>query len=90
MRHMKVIINGRKYDTETARLLGKVMNENASIGCPVFDELYRKKTGEFFRYLWREFYGSEIVPLTEQEAREWMEDHSSVELYEEIFGEVEE
>lgn len=48
---MKVIINGRKYDTETARLLGKVMNENASIGCPVFDELYRKKTGEFFQYL---------------------------------------
>lgn len=32
---MKVIINGRKYDTETARLLGEVMNENASIGCPV-------------------------------------------------------
>ena len=69
---MKVIINGRKYDTETARLLGEVMNENASIGCPVFDNLYRKKTGEFFRYLWREFYGSEIVPLTEQEARESM------------------
>ena len=68
---MKVIINGRKYDTETARLLGRIMNENASIGCPVFDELYRKKTGEFFQYLWREFYGDEIVPLTEQEARGW-------------------
>ena len=26
----------------------------------------------------------------EQEAREWMEEHSSVDLYEEIFGEVEE
>lgn len=87
---MKVIINGRKYDTETARLLGRIMNENASIGCPVFDELYRKKTGEFFQYLWREFYGDEIVPLTEQEAREWTEEHSSVDLYEEIFGEVEE
>lgn len=49
-----------------------------------------KKTGEFFQYLWREFYGDEIVPLTEQEAREWMEEHSSVDLYEEIFGEVEE
>ena len=86
---MKVIINGRKYDTETARLLGKVMNENASIGCPVFDELYRKRRVSFSNTCggvlrrWN-------CPLTEQEAREWMEEHSSVDLYEEIFGEVEE
>ena len=46
---MKQIINGKKYDTETAERLAC---EDA--GLPVNDfaywceELYRKKTGEFF------------------------------------------
>ena len=34
--NMKVIINGRKYDTETARLLGEVMNEECLHRLPGF------------------------------------------------------
>ena len=34
--------------------------------------------------------GSEIIPLTEAEARTWAEEHLDGDEYEEIFGEVEE
>lgn len=33
--------------------------------------------------------GKAIVPLTEDEAKKWAEDHLTVEEYEKIFGEVE-
>lgn len=100
---MKKIIGGRKYDTDTARVVG-----GTSCGHPGdlgfwSEELYQKKTGEFFlhgeggpmsKYARRTGQnewsgGEEIIPLTEKEAREWVEKYMSEE-YEEIFGEVEE
>jgi hypothetical protein len=101
---MKKIINGRKYDTETAKFLG-----NASFEVPGnfyfwSEDLYKKKTGEYFlageggassKYAHsvglNEWSGGEdIKPLTESEAKEWVEEYLTAEDYEEIFGEVEE
>lgn len=101
---MKRIINGRKYDTGTAELLGRWNN-----GCYTTDldyeaeDLYRKRNGEFFMYCDsgpRGTYavpdcggmagGDAIVPLEVAQARAWAERHLSADKYEDIFGEVEE
>lgn len=101
---MKKIINGRKYDTDTAKCLGAWENE---YGCGDFkhmeESLYKKKTGEFFlygeggamtQYAERDgdayCYGEKIIPLTESEAREWAESRLDCDDYESIFGPVEE
>lgn len=101
---MKKIINGKKYNTETAECLGS--DSHLYRGDLDFwnKELYRKKTGEFFIYGEggpRSEYGREvgqnswsggedITPLTEDEAKKWAERHLDVDEYEAIFGEVEE
>lgn len=97
------VINGKRYDTEKAQ---KVAEAYSSLGRTDFgyweEELYRKRTGEFFLYGWggpasgysksigvNEWSGGEkIRPLTIEEAMEWAEKHLEGEEYEEIFGEV--
>lgn len=100
---MKRIINGKKYDTDTAKAM--LSYSNAYTGFShVCETLYRKKTGEFFLYgeggpmtsyakpcgdnSWSG--GSRITPFTEKEARDWAERHGDADEYEAIFGEVEE
>lgn len=101
---MKKIINGKKYDTETATEIKYYTNGwSCSRSFERVDEtLYRKKTGEFFllgeggpltKYARRtsssEWCGdSRIIPLTEAEAREWLAEHANGDKYEEVFGEV--
>lgn len=101
---MKKIINGRKYDTETATLIAKWDNGIYGDFTSVSEELYEKRNGEWFLYgsggaktkyavatgsnSWGG--GEGITPLTEDEAKEWAEKHLSVEQYEEIWGPVEE
>lgn len=102
---MKKIINGKKYDTDTAKEVGYWNNGLlCSDFCYIEETLYKKKTGEFFlcgrggaitKYTERVSEGfsgpgKAIVPLTEDEAKKWAEDHLTVEEYEGIFGEVEE
>ena len=101
---MKKIINGRKYDTETAELIGYYTYSNPSDFYYVEESLYRKKTGEFFldgeggaASVYAETAGSneryggeKIIPLTVEEAKEWAEHHLDGDKYEEVFGEVEE
>lgn len=101
---MKKIINGKKYDTETASEIWCYWN-----GLSITDfhykkeRLYKKKTGEFFLYgeggglsgYARHYgdgwgFGEKIIPLTENEAKEWAEEHLDGDDYEKIFGEVEE
>ena len=100
---MKKIINGKKYDTDTAKCLLTWDN-----GCTGFsycmEALYQKKTGEFFlfgkggpmsRYAihYNNNYitgGEQIRPFTEQQARNWTENLFDGDDYEAIFGEVEE
>lgn len=101
---MKQIINGKKYNTETA---AELANHNEYYGSGDFrsmnETLYRKKTGEFFlagcggpmtRYAesmghgW--ISGEKIIPLTVNEAKKWTEQYCSCDEYEAIFGEAEE
>lgn len=83
---MKKIINGKKYDTNTARKLFTTYKGVGKSG-----ELYLKKTGEFFEAHWTNWDGCEdtIEPLTEKDAREKVGEHDG-DLYEELFGEAEE
>ena len=102
---MKKIISGKRYDTETAKLVG-----NASYNGSVTDHqwweetLYLKLTGEFFIYgkggpasrynqpTGQNSWsgGEKIIPLTLEEAQEWGERHLDGDEFEEIFGAIEE
>jgi hypothetical protein len=99
---MKKYINGKKYDTETAREIGGASHYGKSDYKWYEETLYRKKTGEYFLYgeghaaspyrervgdMWGP--GSAIKPLTFDEAREWVEANMSGDEYEAIFGEIE-
>ena len=100
---MKKIINGKKYDTETAEWISSYDVTNGKFS-DYEEDLYRKRTGEFFlageggpASKYSQPYGDHgsqsgkgIIPLTEEEAREWVEMHCSADKYEDIFGEVEE
>lgn len=101
---MKKIINGKKYDTNTAKEVG-YDNNGLSFSDLIYIEetLYKKKTGEFFLYGRggaatkyavnngnNSMSGKAIIPLTEDEAKKWAEDHLTVGEYEGVFGEVEE
>ena len=97
---MKKIINGRKYDTDTAKVIASYSNEIPS-DCYFSETLYQKHTKEFFVYghggamskYAETCYGSRtdgetIIPLSLDEAKEWVATYSTVEIYETIFGEV--
>lgn len=88
---MKKIINGKRYDTETAKCLldevrGEFFNSHSDL-----HSLYVKKTGEYFSV----FEGLprsgdqniylRITPLSEHDARSFVEQWDNEE-YEEIFG----
>lgn len=98
------IINRIKYDTDSAVLLGYVDYGTPGDFSYWEEKLYKKTSGEYFKYgkggatskyrtktgqnSWR---GSEdIIPLTEEEAKDWVEEYLSGEKYIELFGEVEE
>ena len=102
---MKKIINGKVYDTETAKELGDWRRGEGWRGFDyVHETLYRTKTGEFFLHgeggpmtQYSEAVGQNswkagdrIMPMTFEEARQWAEEKLSADDYEEIFGEVSE
>lgn len=101
---MKKIINGKMYNTETAHQVDMWSNGVACRDFRQCCEmLYRKKTGEFFIHGWggpmskyaesqgNEISGSEkIIPITEAEAKAWLEEKGTTEAYIETFGEPEE
>ena len=99
---MKKIINGRKYDTETAKEVGYWSN---GYPCSDFNHceetLYLKKTGEYFLYgeggALTEYArsvcggstgGSRIIPMTEESAKEWAMEHLECDEYDADFGEA--
>ena len=101
---MKKIINGRKYDTETAQMVGEWSEGYRNDFSYIEEELYRKRTGEYFLYGYGgpmsryarqvaggNYSGGEsIVPLSYESARQWAEQHMDPDEYEAEFGEVEE
>lgn len=99
---MKKIINNKVYDTKTAKKLGEWYKNWEDNLYRVTEELYRKRTGEFFLYGYGgpgSKYGvssgngnwsssEEIIPLSYEAAQEWAEKYLDGEGYEAIFGEV--
>ena len=100
---MKKIIEGKMYNTETAKEVFKWDNGNYGKFEYCEEALYKKKTGEFFLYGYggpmskyaisrgnETSSGEEINPLTEKEAKKWLEKKGDTKTYIETFGEVEE
>lgn len=101
---MKKIINGKMYNTETAKLVGEWDNGRYGDFGHCAESLYQKKTGEFFLYgeggpmtKYSVYCGSNscrggemITPLTDKAAKAWSENHITADEYEAIFGEVDE
>lgn len=102
---MKKTIDGKMYNTDTAELLGSYENECCYNDFRYIKEtLYRTKKGRYFlhgrggaatRYsqkcgdnCWCN--GEDIVPISITEAKEFAEAHLEADLYEYIFGKVEE
>lgn len=100
---MRKILKGKSYDTLTAKFVGVFENNymNADFKW-IREELYQKRTGEFFLYAeggamtkyaerltdneWGG--GSRVIPLSYEAAKEWAEEHITAEEYESIFGQV--
>lgn len=101
---MKKIICGKRYDTNTAKEIGCDSYSNPRDFEHWSEELYQKRTGEFFLYgkggpmsKYAEITGQsewaggeKIIPLSFDKARDWAEKHLGGDEYEEIFGPVEE
>ena len=94
---MQQIINGIKYDTETANYFGTCEIPTIS-GFRKRIELYRKNNGEYFLYSYLQepgWIGDSTVslgisPLTDEKAKKFAEGYLSVQRYEAIFGAVQE
>lgn len=101
---MKKVIEGKLYNTATAEYLAEWHYSNPSDFSYVSEDLYRTKMGNYFlcgeggamsKYAVSSGQnscggGSDLIPMTEDEAKEWVEEHCSGETYCEIFGEPEE
>lgn len=100
---MKKIINGKRYDTETAKWIAEFEEGYVSDFAYVCETLYKKRNGEYFlhgyghaasRYAkscgnngWSA--GECIIPLSYDEACKWAENALDADDYEKEFGMVE-
>ena len=88
--NMQWTIDGKEYDTDTAKYIGRFRNTPYWNDAHFFEEtLYRTKTGEFFlyghggtqsKYAYISLGGrrnpaQRIIPLTDEKAKEWMQQH---------------
>jgi len=100
---MKKIIEGKVYDTDTAKKVASYSSPGSGSDFNHFEEdLFLKKTGEFFlfgvggpmtRYAKQVEQnnwsgGKKIIPLSYQAAKAWAEEHLTADEYEAIFGEI--
>ena len=98
---MKKIIEGRLYNTDTAKELGVWASTwDYRDFNYVAEKLYQKRTGEYFLYgeggpmskyaqsCGQNSWsgGEKIIPLSPEKAREWAEAHLDADDYAEIFG----
>lgn len=96
---MEKIINQKRYNTETAKEVGSYAAPCARNDAEYWEEtLYQKRTGEFFihgegggssRYAKRLAdgwgWGERLVPLSYDEAREWVKKYLDADTYERLF-----
>lgn len=95
------IINGKKYDTSTADAMGSFNYTTPGDLWYQEETLYRTKKGSYFLFglggegtecslTNRSGCMPKITPITEAEAREWVEKYLTGPEYIKIFGDVEE
>lgn len=97
---MKKIIGGKRYDTDSARLVGEWSNGyGRNDFAYVIESLYCKRTGEYFlhgeggassryaRSCGQNMWsgGEHIMPLSYEEARDWAEHRLEADEYEAEF-----
>ena len=97
---MKKIINGKLYDTDTAKRLGEYMCGTDYSDFSSWEEtLYQKRTGEYFlhgeggpmsRYAQAlgnsEWgWGEKIIPISAESARKWAEKRLDSDVYAALF-----
>lgn len=102
---MKKIINHKLYNTDTATLLAVWDNSYFPNDFNyICEELYQKKNGEYFLYGTggplthycvpcgsNSYSGSaEIIPLSLEEAKDWVETNADADTYIRCFGDVDE
>lgn len=96
---MKKVINGKMFNTESAKMLGRWENDfptNDFSYCK--EELYLTKSGNYFLYgtggplsiygkrIGSNIHGDSVInAFTESEAKEWAEEHLSGDEYENAF-----
>jgi hypothetical protein len=96
---MKKVINGKRYNTESAQFCGDREYGYSGDLDHVYEALFQKRTGEFFLYgsggarskyaeeismnSWSG--GEQIIPLSDDEAKKWAEKNLDGEDYEKIF-----
>lgn len=102
---MKKVINGKRYDTETAKEIAITKSPEGVNDFKHWEEvLYKKHTGEYFLHGFGNAAskyaescgnsewtpGEKIIPLTYEAAQKWVEEHCDADEYEAEFGAIEE
>ena len=100
---MKKVMNGKMYNTETAEMVASWDNgySKSDFKCCI-ETLYRTKKGTFFLHgvggaftEWASSRGNifdageNVRPLTDEEAKDWLEHHDKVDALERLFELVE-
>lgn len=99
---MRKIINGARYDTDTAKKLGHWESGEDCREFSYYEEsLYRTKAGKYFIHGAgnaaspyarisddRRRGGEQIIAASEDAARKWAEEKLDADDYESIFGEI--
>lgn len=98
---MRKIIERKLYDTKTAEEIETFNNGLSYNDFNYYSEaLYRKKNGEFFlageghamtKYAKHcadrtSTFGRKIIPLSDDDAKSWLEEHADVETYLKYFS----
>ena len=96
---MRKIIDGRRYDTDTAEEIATAKHGYKNEFSYYEETLYCKRTGEYFlygyghgesKYAERGFDGwgpgEDIIPMDYEQARQWAEKNLEVDDYEREFG----
>ena len=72
---MKKIIKNKVYDTATAQYIGAYLGDWEDSSRWRREELYKKRTGEYFLYSEGHEEPEKIAPLSFDEAKEWGRKH---------------
>ena len=98
---MKTIINSKLYDTERAEEIATGIIRGPYYSWEMYENLYKKHTGEFF--IERDFDGDgdcieeyywvlehRFEPISEEQAKVWVEKYCDADTYIKLFGEPKE